>query len=626
MSRRDASMSDAASSSVSRLTNLTSTPSASPTPAIRERSPRSGTKATTTPRPTSRWRARSRDALALAGFTVISLTFWWKLIAAGLAHQIPGTGWADNGQAVWAFAWLPFALRHGLDPLLSTYQFAPRGVNLLANTAFVFPALVFSPLTVAVGPVASSNLAIIAAPVISAGVLYLVLRHYSLPGFPAFLGGVLFGFSPYLLHEDIFGHYNLTWMFFPPLVFLLLDRILVRQDGHVLRDAAGLCGLTVVQFFTSTEVLVTSSIMALVGIAVLVVVARGEVRSHLGYGLQVLGLAVTATAVLLGYPLLFALLGPEHLNAVLQAGYVRGAVTGLVWPSATSASAVPFLRHVGSTFLGPVAVILGLYVCARRRREPRVLIVGVLALASYLLGLGPHIVLYHQRTRIDGPFLFLEGLPLLREIVPYRFAAYTDLALSALAVIGIADLTEAAAARRAGLASMVARGVVACGLGVGLVLFPLLGSTWPYPSEAVPPPNPVLESALVRPGSTVLVYPLPGAFFPEPLIWQAESGMRYKTLGGYFYVPTGPHSVAFQLATRPLARVLLAAALHRLALPLRRDEVRGIAADLSRHDVALVIVVPGYPGDRAVEASLTEVLGRPPLRRDGASFWKVGRG
>ena len=141
----------------------------------------------------------------------------------------------DVGQRIWFMGWLPYAIGHGLNPFISGFMFAPRGFNLLSNANVLFEALVLAPVTELFSPVASFNVACIAAPVVSALSLCFVLRRYRMRWTVSFVAGFIYGFAPALLQADRIGDVNLSWLFFPPRPYISSIEFF-RQTGN---DAPG---------------------------------------------------------------------------------------------------------------------------------------------------------------------------------------------------------------------------------------------------------------------------------------------------------------------------------------------------------------------------------------------------
>ena len=61
--------------------------------------------------------------------------------------------------------------------------------------------------------------------------MFFVLRRYTTWIPAAFIGGLLYGFSPYMVGQGE-GHIFLMLAPVPPVMFLLLDEILVRQSAR----------------------------------------------------------------------------------------------------------------------------------------------------------------------------------------------------------------------------------------------------------------------------------------------------------------------------------------------------------------------------------------------------------
>ena len=189
------------------------------------------TRETTTP--SQRKRAATITGLTVTVlYTALSLFCWQHLVSAGVTAHMYRADVGDVGQRVWFMAWLPFAIAHHTNPFVSTYMFAPHGINVLANASVLFEAFLFSPITELSSPITSVNIACIAAPVVSALSLYFVLRRYEMRRSVAFVGGLIYGFSPALLQSNGLADFNLTWMFFRLLVAHLIDLIFFRQTGR----------------------------------------------------------------------------------------------------------------------------------------------------------------------------------------------------------------------------------------------------------------------------------------------------------------------------------------------------------------------------------------------------------
>lgn len=124
-------------------------------------------------------------------------------------------GCADIALNSWFLAWTPFALLHGHDPLITTWVNYPHGANLMDNASIMLPGLLAAPVTLMFGPLASFNLLATLALAGSATAAFFTLRRFA-PWRPAaFVGGLFYGFSPYMVNQG-YAHINLTMVAIPP--------------------------------------------------------------------------------------------------------------------------------------------------------------------------------------------------------------------------------------------------------------------------------------------------------------------------------------------------------------------------------------------------------------------------
>ena len=126
-----------------------------------------------------------------------------------------------------------------------------------------------APITWIFGPIATLNVALLLSPVVSGMAMFILLRRWVSWEPAAFIGGVLYGFSPLILTNLYFSHLNLTMSPIPPLLVACLDEIVIRQRRRPVVTGVLLGLLLTLQFFLSTELLV---IMALAGAFGLVLV------------------------------------------------------------------------------------------------------------------------------------------------------------------------------------------------------------------------------------------------------------------------------------------------------------------------------------------------------------------
>ena len=371
------------------------------------------------------WRSLLAGAVA---YLALSVGVWWNIWST---HPTSTTtcGCGDTSLFTWFLEWPAFAISHGLNPLYSTYMFHPTGVNLLSNTAEVGIGIVLAPVTWLFGPVATLNVALTLSPFLSALAAYVLVRRWVSWSPAAFVAGLLYGFSPFVLGSLNDAHLMLGMAPVLPLIVLCLDEMVVRQRWRPVTVGLSLGLLATVQFFIGTEVLLIAAAAAAVGLVVVFaagLTARDRLRARLPYALRCVVWAVASSLVLLAYPAWFALAGPAHLSgsvwgrgSILNLG---GSVTRSFVTGTPPSPRVDTLAHLFGGYQGPylstqymgwglVAVlVLGLVVWHRDRRLWLFGGVGVVALLLSF-GSSTHWTLWR----------LVDRLPQAGNIIPFRF-------------------------------------------------------------------------------------------------------------------------------------------------------------------------------------------------------------
>ena len=184
-------------------------------------------------------------------------------------HTLCGCG--DPALFLWFFQSPATSLAHLQNPFYSTAMFHPAGINLLDQTSVLGITLPLTPVTWLFGPVASFNVACTLVPALTALTMFVVLRRWVrwLPA--AYIGGLLYGFSPFVLASLEYGHLMTAALMLLPLILAVLDEILVRQQHSARRAGVALGLLLFAQFFLSSELLAVVVLLTVFSVVVLVV-------------------------------------------------------------------------------------------------------------------------------------------------------------------------------------------------------------------------------------------------------------------------------------------------------------------------------------------------------------------
>ncbi len=595
-------------------------------------------------------------------YLVASVVVWWNVWSGG-PSSVMTCGCTDAGRMVWDLEWSTFALGHGHNLLFSTWQFHPSGFNLLADTSVPAIALVMAPVTSLLGPVTGVNVAATLIPALSALSMFWLLQRWVrwLPA--AFVGGLCYGFSAFVLVQLAFGWLNLACTALLPLMAGCVDELLVRQRAGPARVGVALGVLVTVEFFVSSELLLIAAVAGAVTMALLVAYAAlrdaADLRSRVPHAARGLGMAVVVAAVLLAYPVWFFVAGPAHLGGMVWSTNVPGNLGNAVanfWSgvgrwgpigASALAKAAPVLGGYrgpvtpSPSYLGPGVVAVLVAGTIWWRRDRRLWLFGALGVVAAALSM-------RVGAGRWGPWALLYHLPLVRDVVQSRFAVVVGLCAAVmLGVIvdrsrsGIAAWAARRQARaeptsgqtgRAGRLPPSTRWVA--GLGALAVAIVALG-----PVAAVLAPNipltvqPVsvpqwFESTAVHlpPGRVLLAYPFATADSQASIPWQAIDTMHYLMAGGGG--PSG--TVARAGADRAGFGVLRDASVPLLVAPaMSAANLGAVRRAMAHWGVTTVVVpesarLPAYQQARGTAygvAFFSSVLGSAPTHQDGAWVW-----
>jgi hypothetical protein len=557
--------------------------------------------------PAGRALRRLAPAAVLAGYTLLAVLLLSSTWFAGESRWV-GVD-TDPPLFMWYLRWTPWALTHGHTPLLTDHLQYPGGANLMWNTSVVVPALLLWPVTETLGPVTAYNVLATGALALSGWCAFMVFRRWTGSSLAAAAGGLVYGFSPYMLAQS-YGHPSLTLAVLPPLLLLIADEALVRQrlPRRLLGGALGL--LAGLQLLTGEELLATSAIMAGLGIAILAALHPREVRRRAPYALAVLGIGAALAVLLCAYPLGVQFLGPRRPGSLRPGEAYVADLRAFVVP-ALSERLPLFGRFVlpdSEAYVGvPLLCLLAAAVVALRRHRV-VVVAALLGLGAAILAMGPRLHVDGRRTGVPLPWRLVDHLPLLETVITLRLMVYAYLMIGLLVAVALARVL----ARRPALR-------LAGGAAVVLALVPLFPAT-PFPSTAATVPDFFRGDGLGRipEGSAALVTPVLDL---RTMLWQAEAGMRYRMPEGGVYTP-GPDGPRYEMPPSALRTRLFSLQTDgtpplALATPERDLYLR----DLATMGVSSVVVGPA-PGSAGEAQFFRVLLGREPESVGGVSLWR----
>ncbi len=169
------------------------------------------------------WPAALLVTIAAAALACV-VTFPLVLHLASSIYGPPG----DSTGTIATFWWWSYALQHGKPILDNTLWGAPFGAGWAQVPFAVLPLLVFTPLSVLVGPTAAYNLAVLSSFPLCALFMYLLARRLAVSRLAAAFSALAFAFLPYH-QEKATGHVFQAHMELFPAALWLLVRW--RQGG-----------------------------------------------------------------------------------------------------------------------------------------------------------------------------------------------------------------------------------------------------------------------------------------------------------------------------------------------------------------------------------------------------------
>jgi hypothetical protein len=552
----------------------------------------------------------------LVGFLGLAVWMFAPVWSSPTTTTLNG-GDGDTAIFMWFLRWVPFALEHGHDLLVSHHLNYPDGVNLMWNTSLPLAGLLLAPITARWGPVLSFNILLVLAYGLSAWCAYLAIRRFAPGHLAAAVGGLVYGFSPAIRVQS--HHLHMSLAFLVPLILMALHELLVRQRRPPYLVGAGLGLMAGCQLLIGEELL---AMTALLGFALFLLLVLGNlrrVRERWMYAAKAFGAALVLVSAIIVSPLSVQFSGPQRIHGDIQQTNYSNDLQGFIlpgWPQALrydgGAELVKQFAGGNSAYLG-LPLLLVLVVLGVRWRSSGVVRTGLALMAlAALLSLGPTLLVGGRDTGIPLPWAFFEDLPLLPSLIPARLAQLTALFGGLLLAVFLQAIWREGGWRRPA--------AVAVALAV---LLPL------WPSGTVPAEKVATPAFFTGPGvrglprdGVALVLPWPYRRIATPMTWQAEAGLWFRMPGGYFIGPRGDsQQPRFDAVPSPasvtFARIFAGVPPPRLTGPRRR----ALARDFVRWRVGSVVVGP-MPNQAALVGFLTDLLGDKPQAVDGVYLWR----
>lgn len=569
-----------------------------------------------------RLRARTvrRVDLAVVGLFVLASVLLYKDLWADLDRGYLADSGQDQNQWEWFFAVTADNVAHLRNPLFTTLQGFPDGVNLMANTVMFGLSVPLAPVTLLFGPTVTWALVLTLGLAATASAWYwLIARRLVTNRWAAALGAAFAAFAPPMISHGN-AHPNFLVLFMIPVI---IDRALRLCEGRdVVRDGVLLGLFATYQIFLGEEPLLLAAVGMLL-FALSYALARRDVaqaaRRPLLRGLAV---AVAVCLPLIAFPLCWQFFGPQSYKSVLHGDNAGNSPLALLEfagrslaGSDESADPLALNRTEQNAFYGWPLIALAAAIVVRLWRLALVKALAFTGLAAAFLSLGPKFRIPYTEIVLTGPWRALAHQPLFESVIESRVALICAPVLGVLIALAADRLvvTRDRVSQVVGLAAVAA------------ALLPVLPTPYPVRERSQVPEfiTQGMYRSYLGEGESVVTVPLPNAGSAEALHWQSATGLGFRVAGGYFNGPWGPDHIGIYGATPRHTSNLLSEVRNSGRVPTIGPNWQAQARyDLAAWKAGLVVLEPQY-NDAALYATVEKLLGRPGKRVGGVWVWDV---
>ncbi|GLF95935.1 dolichyl-phosphate beta-glucosyltransferase [Streptomyces yaizuensis] len=560
------------------------------------------------------------DLLIVLGFLLAAFVLYQDLWADLDRGYLADAG-QDQNQWEWFFRVTAENVTQLRNPLFTTLQGHPEGVNLMANTVMLGLSVPLTPVTLLLGPPVTWALVLTVGLAATAICWYRVFGRWLVADrWAAAVGAGFAAFAPPMISHGN-AHPNFLALFMIPVI---VDRALRLCEGRqVVRDGILLGLFTTYQIFLGEEALLLAA-MGMLFFGAAYALCRRDVAAVAWRPLlrgTLIGLAVCLPLV--AFPLGWQFFGPQSYTQIMHGDNTNNSPRAFVEfagrslaGDAEDADPLAMNRTEQNAFFGWPVLLLTTVVVLWLRRSALVKALAFTAVAAALLSLGVKFRIPSTDVVLTGPWWALAELPLFESVIESRVAMICAPVIGALLALAVDRFTVAP--------SMVLRtgGLLA----VTAALLPVLPTPYPV-RERAPVPAFVTEGmyrSYLADGESMVTVPLPGPGGADPLYWQSSTGLGFPLAGGYFNGPWGPDRIGIYGSTPRHTSNLFGEVRNSGEVPEIGPQWQAQArADLKAWRAGVVVLTPQY-NDHALYATVERLLGRPGRPVGGVWVWDVG--
>ncbi|MGD9108848.1 MAG: hypothetical protein PVI75_06770 [Gammaproteobacteria bacterium] len=445
-----------------------------------------------------------------------------------LTHQFFGIN-PDPKTFIWLMHWWPYAIKHSINPLFTTFLWAPDGYNITEIASIPFISLIMLPIAKLYGYIAAFNLITIFASALSAYTAYLLCKNLTRSFWPALFGGYFFGFSSYQIAQMIGGHINLSFtMMLPLIILLIINWITTKIKSLTFVILISIC--TIIQFLISKEIFITFNFFLLIMLLITFFVYSSQKNKIINLAwLLITSYIIT---MIVASPFIYYFL--FHSMAFTIKSQIRYATNLLHFFIPTNAtwiggnffwkftSKFSDIQECGAYLGLPLIIIIILYIKEFwQTKTGKLLTISILITAFCSLGAILKIGPYFTFTL---PWILITKLPIFSHVLSIRFILFSWLSIAML----IALWLQYAKSKK----------IIKYSLVICSIIF-ILPNPKPHNIQLVQKINfpPFIKNKfyqkIMQPHDIMLVLPISVlADVNNTMLWQVETSMYFKLATG----------------------------------------------------------------------------------------------
>lgn len=389
---------------------------------------------------------RWRSLVVLLIFGILSIIMTWPL-ASQIGTHVPG-GAGDNFVHLWNYWWVKKALFTGQNPFFTTMLYYPDGVSLTTHNIPWLNIAFWLPMQALIGDIAAATLIYLVAFTLNGFAMYLLVYEWTKSTPAAFIGGLIYGFWPYVVSPG--GHVNMIVLFWLPLSLLYLKRTF---DDKRPRDAVLSGVFLAIGGITRWQLLILSSFI--ISLYILYRLASDPTcRTRQTAGRLII---VALVAIIIMAPFAFPvildqinrtdaeelILGNPAQSQTNLLGYFIPSTALTFWGKVTQRLPENLqIQKNEMAFIGFTVIGLATYGAIRNWRKARFWVIATLL--YLILALGSQLKIgNHVFPQMLMPYRLIENIFLIQAIREvHRFNVVLGLPIAMLAGLGVATLLD----------------------------------------------------------------------------------------------------------------------------------------------------------------------------------------